>query len=526
MTENFEKIKILVENIQKLFLLRKYNLVISESQKAVKQYPNYSIFYNMEGLALTQVGKFNDAKVVLEKGYKIDSNDLAIINNLANVEKNMFNYGQAEKLYKLSISKKKDYFNSYVNYGNLKRDLNKFEDAIKLYKKALEFTQNIPEIYYSLAMAYQSLGNFVEAENYANKTIQINKKMTKADLLISRSKKYTLEDVHFNRMSKKLDNTNLSDIQRIDLYFALAKAYEDVGDIKKNFEYLEKGNELKRSNIKFDLNFEEKKFQSIEKNFLKIDRNKIKNENSQDKKIIFIVGMPRSGTTLTEQIVSAHSNVYGSGELPYLSKIINDEFTDNNILSESKIQKTLHDVNTLSQITEKYYSYLESYEISSKFITDKAPLNFMWIGFIKILFPNAKIIHCKRNSEDNCVSLYKNIFDGDLNFCYSQKELGNYYNLYSKLMKFWKDYFTDSFLDIEYEKLTTDTKVETKKILDYCNLKWEENCLDFSKNKTPIKTASVGQARNKIYQTSIKSSSKYKVYLNELFYLLQKKSPS
>ena len=183
-------------------------------------------------------------------------------------------------------------------------------------------------------------------------------------------------------------------------------------------------------------------------------------------------------------------------------------------------------MNTLSQITEKYYSYLESYEISSKFITDKAPLNFMWIGFIKILFPNAKIIHCKRNSEDNCVSLYKNIFDGDLNFCYSQKELGNYYNLYSKLMEFWKNYFTDSFLDIEYEKLTTDTKDETKKILDYCNLKWEENCLDFSKNKTPIKTASVGQARNKIYQTSIKSSSKYKVYLNELFYLLQKKSPS
>ena len=524
--DNFEKIKILVGNIQKLFLLRKYNLVISESQKAVKQHPNYSIFYNMEGLALTQVGKFDEAKIILEKGYKIDPNDLAIINNLANVEKNIFNYGQAEKLYKLSISKKKDYFNSYINYGNLKRDLNKFEDAIELYKKALEYKQNIPEIYYSLAMAFQSLGNFLEAENYANRTIKINKKMTKADLLISRSKKYTLKDEHFNTMSKKLDNTNLSDVQRIDLYFALAKAYEDMGDMNKNFEYLEKGNKLKRSSIKFDLNFEEKKFQSIERNFLKIDRKKIKNENSNTKKIIFIVGMPRSGTTLIEQIVSAHSNVYGSGELPYLSKIINNEFTDNNILSESKIKKCFDDLNLFSQIAEKYYSYLESYEIPSEFITDKAPLNFMWIGFIKILFPNSRIIHCKRDPEDNCVSLYKNVFDGNLNFCYSQKELANYYNLYSKLMKFWKNNFADTFLDIEYEKLITDTKNETKKILDYCNLAWEDNCLDFSNNKTPIKTASVGQARSKIYSTSIKSSSKYKMYLKDTFNLLQKKSPS
>ena len=153
-------------NIQRLFLLGKYNLVISESQKAIKKYPNYSIFYNMKGLTLTKIGKFYDAKTILEKGYKIDQNDLAIINNLANVEKNMFNYNQAEKLYNLSISKKKEYFNSYINYGNLKRDLNKFEEAIKLYKKALEYTQKIPEIYYSLAMAYQSLGNFKEAEDY------------------------------------------------------------------------------------------------------------------------------------------------------------------------------------------------------------------------------------------------------------------------------------------------------------------------------------------------------------------------
>ena len=201
---NIEKIKFLVKEIQNLFLVKRYNLIINETQKAIGKYPNYSIFYNLQGLALTQMGKLYDAKFILEKGYKINPDDLAIINNLANVYKNIFNFTEAEKLYKLCIFKKKDYFNSYVNYGNLNRDLNKFDEAIELYQKALDYSPQATEIYYSLAMAYQSLGNFEEAENFANKTINIDKKVTKADLLISRSKKYTSTDIHLIKMNEKL----------------------------------------------------------------------------------------------------------------------------------------------------------------------------------------------------------------------------------------------------------------------------------------------------------------------------------
>ena len=230
--------------------------------------------------------------------------------------------------------------------------------------------------------------------------------------------------------------------------------------------------------------------------------------------------MPRSGTTLIEQIVSAHSEVNGCGELPYLSKIINEEFTDNKDLSLTKIKEIINNPDKLSIISKRYYTFIDNYEISSKCITDKAPLNFIWIGFIKILFPDAKIIHCKRNAEDNCLSLYKNVFDGTLNFCYSQQELGSYYNLYLKLMNFWKDHSSESFFDVKYEDLIKNTKDETEKMLNYCGLEWEESCLDFSKNKTPIKTASVGQARNKIYSSSVKSSLKYKKHLRKLFSLI------
>ena len=514
---NIEEIKLLVKEIQNLFFGKKYNLIIQETQKNIKKYPNISIFYNLMGLALSNIGKFSDAKIVLEKGHKVNVNDLAIINNLANVNKSIFNYNDAEKLYKLSISKNKDYFNAYVNYANLKRDLNKFNEAIDLYKKALTFTDKVSAIYYSLSMAYQGLGKFKEAELYSKKAVDLNKKFTKADLLISRSRKYSSDDEHLIEMRDKLKSVDLDALEKADLYFALAKAHEDIGEIKNSFYYLKEGNKLKREFINFDINFEEKIFKDIKNFFNKINFNKFKRKNFNNKKIIFILGMPRSGTTLVEQIISAHTQVYGSGELPYLPTIINKFFIDNKTLSTSKINNTIDNEELLSKISNKYYSYLKNYQISEKFITDKAPLNFIWIGFIKIFFPNAKIIHCKRNSKDNCVSLYKNIFEGGINFCYTENELGKYYNLYSDLMEFWQNHSPDIFLNLEYEKLVTNPKNEIKKILDYCDLNWEENCLNFSNNKTPIKTASVGQARNSIYSTSMKSSKKYEVFLKDLF---------
>ena len=151
--------------------------------------------------------------------------------------------------------------------------------------------------------------------------------------------------------------------------------------------------------------------------------------------------MPRSGTSLVEQIVSSHSNVFGSGELPQLSKIVKDCLMDNDIISETKVNNLVNNDFIIAQLSESYYDYLKRFNSQEGFITDKAPLNFRWIGFIKILFPNAKIIHCTRDPKDNCFSLFKNYFEGGLNFSYNQKELATYYKLYLNLMSFWLELF-------------------------------------------------------------------------------------
>ena len=521
MTNNInEQPKIISQRLFNLFATANYNSVIVHCKKNIKKFPQYLVFYNLLGSAYMNIGKYSLAREIFSKALKMDPTNISIMNNLANSEKNLFHYNVAEQLFCKIINKKKDYLNAYVNYGNLKRDLNQFVESSKLYEKALEIDPKHPVVLYSLAMNYQALGNFKLSIEYAAKATEIDPTFTRADLLISKSKKYETNDNHLSNMHTKLNDLKLDDTQKYYLYFAIAKAYEDINDIEKCYNNLNIGNDLKKKSTNFNIQNQIKTFSDIKKIFSKIDLINFTKKNSNNKKIIFILGMPRSGTTLVEQIISSHSKVYGSGELPYLSQVVEDEFMENSELSINKFLTTLNNHSSNNNVYDKFFSYLKNYQIDQEFITDKAPLNFRWIGLIKIFFPSAKIIHCVREPKDNCLSLYKNLFEGNLNFCYNEKDLATYYNLYSDLMKFWKELFPQGFLDVQYESLIKDQNSEIKKIINYCNLEWEEQCLSFDKNKNPIKTVSLSQARRPIYNSSIKSYQKFELYLKELFSLV------
>ena len=227
--------------------------------------------------------------------------------------------------------------------------------------------------------------------------------------------------------------------------------------------------------------------------------------------------MPRSGTTLVEQIISSHSKVFGAGELPYLSKILSKNFFNKSELSKEKVRNILTENNEeIDRISNEYLDYIDKFNTKENNITDKAPLNFRWIGFIKVLFPNSKIIHCTRNPKDNCLSLFKNIFEGGLNFSYDQKTLGTFYNLYSDLMIFWNQKFSSFIHEANYEKILSNQLEESKKIIEFCGLDWEEECLNFHENKAPIKTMSTAQARKPLYKSSLNSYEKFSPYLETL----------
>ena len=215
-------------------------------------------------------------------------------------------------------------------------------------------------------------------------------------------------------------------------------------------------------------------------------------------KPIFILGMPRSGTSLVEQIISSHHKVYGAGELKSLNNII-ASLTKHNTFIESE---NLSEKNIFS-IREKYLESLANLNISENIITDKWPLNFKNIGFILSAFPEAKIVHLKRDTTATCWSIYKHYFsDSGNGWAYNLDDLAQFYNLYEDLMEFWHELYPNKIYDISYEDLTTNQEEETRKLLEYCDLEWDEDCLNFHTNNRAVETASSLQVREKMYRGS------------------------
>tara|TARA_Y100001970_G_scaffold258833_1_gene339165 strand:- start:9263 stop:10816 length:1554 start_codon:yes stop_codon:yes gene_type:complete len=512
------KNKTLSQNIQILlnqFNAKNYEEVISKGNILLKRNPEYVILYNIVGSAYQNKGEFENAKNNFKFGLKLDPKNIALMNNLAMSYKNLLQYDLAQELFNEVINLNNKYINAFINLGNLKRDLNQFNEAIELYEKALSISKENPIIYYSLALAHQGIGNFQKTIMYSKKVLEIKPDFTRADHLISQSTKYDSENEHYKTLKYKKDNLNLKDFERVDILFSLAKAEEDIGKIDYASKYLIEANKIKKKLINYNVNNEINLIKNIKKSFNQLNYKK-KNSSKENEKVIFILGLPRSGTSLVEQIITSHSQVFGAGELPIMSNIVKKNFIKNETKIDQNINEILKEEQLIDNLRNEYLNYIAYFKYNEKYITDKAPLNFRWIGFIKLMFPNAKIIHCTRDAKNNCLSMYKNLFEGGLNFTYDQEDLVKYYNNYYDLINFWKQMYPVSIFDISYENLISNKKEEIEKLLKFCDLTWEENCLSFHKNKTPIKTMSTAQARNPIYRTSLNSFEKYKNYLTIL----------
>jgi hypothetical protein len=275
---------------------------------------------------------------------------------------------------------------------------------------------------------------------------------------------------------------------------------------------LNEGNHLKKQEINYSLD-DSKNFHSIITTLFGLDQPVLKNpsKNASDIKPIFIVGMPRSGTSLVEQIISSHKDVHGAGELLNFRNILSP-ILDNH-LSENR--KSFLKKDFLS-IRQEYLDSLASLKTDEKIITDKMPMNFRLLGFILSAIPEAKIVHLKRDPIATCWSNYNHYFTAGNGFSFNQEDLAKFYNLYLEIMDLWHELFPNKIYDLCYEDLTMNQENETRNLLKYCDLKWDKNCLDFHKNKRGVLTASSAQVRKKIYQGSSEAWKQYEKYLEPL----------
>ena len=507
------------QRLKNLFTANEFPLAISGTKKLLKKFSNNSILINFLGCCYQQQDKLEEAKLKFITALQFDSNNIPAMNNLANTYKNLKEYDEAEEYYKKIIKRYPNYINAFVNYANMKRQFNDLDGALELLKKATLIDANNRNMIHSLTLVHQASGNFNEAKRNAEKLLKISNNDTEADKILSVDNKYSKEDVHLSNMEEKILNKDLNDKQKFNLHFALSKAYEDIFNYEKAFNHMQLGNKIKRKSLNYKIDSEIKLFKEIKEKFTNLNLKKSVNLNNTKDNLIFIVGMPRSGTTLVHQIISAHKKVYGAGEVDFLhSEIINQFFKQ----SDDRLKNNL--TTKIQNVSLAYSNNLKHYKFDEPYVIDKDPLNFMWIGFIKHIFPNSKIIHCNRNANDVCLSLYKNLFNG-LNWSYTEDEIAIFYNLYKDMMSFWHNKLPGFIYDIKYESLVSNQKVEIQKIIDFCGLPIDQNCYDFHNNKTPIKTASVSQARKSVYATSINLSDKYSTKLENLFKQIKKNGP-
>lgn len=511
---NIKYLKEELIKIEKLFNLKKFNQVITKSKKIIEKDPNQTPFRNYWGLSNLQLNKYILAEKIFLDGLKLNPNEISFLSNLSSIYRAQNNFIEAEKYIKKALDIDPGHFISLCNYGNLKGDLNQIIEAENLYLRAYKINKNSETLLTNLATTFQYTGKFEESKNIIK---EINLKFPNnfySHHLFSRIHKYEDDDPHQKLMLQKNNDLNTSNTNKIYLCFALTKSFLDQKNYEKASYYSKIANKLKhQSLINFDFNKEIKIFELIKRKFTDYNFNQTINKNLD--KMIFIVGLPRSGTTLLHQIIGAHSRVFGAGELTILSNFFNPLIKDDNffnILSDNNFSQSKRYKEIYNKISKKFKQF-----DNDKIIMDKLPTNFKWIGFIKIFFPNSKIIHCNRNLKDTALSIYNNMFEGEaLPWSYEENNLIAFINLYKDLLNFWRQKIPNFIYDCHYEELIDSPKDNIKKILEFCDLKFEENCINFHQTNSVIKTVSVNQARSSIYNKSINQSSYFETYFDFL----------
>ena len=400
--------------------------------------------------------------------------------------------------------------------GTAFSELNEIDEAKRLYDMSIKLDSTNIKIRKTVSTFYMSIGDLQKAIHEFNFIKNHNPLDGENHRLLSRSKKYLkLDDPHIKEMEILRSDPELNKEQRININFALGNIFENLKSYKKSAEYYELANNEQDSRLIYDSRKEEHISKLIIKNFnlKKIKQLQLNRKNNRQ---LFILGMPRSGTTLVEQILSSHPDVFGGGELPFIENYL--------LSNRGSIGLRMPEIliNPNQKTIEEFYNYynesLNQLDYKKKYITDKMPGNFKWIGLIKSAFPNSKIIHVTRNIKDNFFSIYKSYFANDTcTYAYNPKNIVNYFNIYTETMRIWGKLFNDEIYECKYESLVDDYESESKNILKFCNLDWNNNIKKYFNNKRKVLTVSSAQIREKIYNSSINSWVNYKDKLEPYF---------
>ena len=509
-------------------------LSIESYRKAIAIKPNYPDAHNNLGNVFLDLNQYDNAVEHFEWAVAYKPDFAEAFNNLGVANREIDQFDNAVKNFKRAIELNPQYTQAHLNLGNIFKDLGQRDSAAKCFEKAIANEPDNAQAHVNLGTAFKEEGQIKDAIKSFKKAIKINPNYGVAYFNLINMKGNKVDQKLIAKMLSLLSSSNLNQSDRINLCFALAYSYEALDKKSEFFKFLHEGNRLRKEELNYSLEDSQETIDFVKKTFSSVAliNKELPSYKPSKLRPIFIIGMPRSGSSLVEQIITSHSAVHGAGEIQYMRKILapivikyikNDpEFTPNlSGLKDSEIPKNKNSNNISNKdfllIRKQYLEVLSRFNVSENIITDKALMNYRFIGFILKAFPEAKIIHLKRDARAICWSIYKNNFhQKGIGFGNNMEDLANYYSSYCEMMTFWHKMFPNKIYDLNYENLTTNQEEETRSLLEYCELGWDENCLNFHTNKRAVKTASVLQVRKKMYQGSSEAWKKYEKNLEPL----------
>ena len=415
---------------------------------------------------------------------------------------------------------------AHILLGNLLTQLEAYDEARAAYGQALALDDKQMSAHLGLGQVLLELGQLDAAQASFQRASDIDPEDLSPHICMVQARKVTPDDPCLARLAVEVARADeLLESTAVPLHFALGKAYDDIKDYDRAFAHFSAACRMKRARLDYDPDQQDEIFRTICTFFSPETLQRLHGSGARSDLPIFVLGMPRSGTTLVETILASHPEVHGAGELRDLLTLAAKP------KEECRADGYPHSLRDLSledftQLGVRYVSGLRQRSTEARRITDKMPTNFLFLGLIHLMLPQAKIVHVRRNAADICLSTYSRLFSNSQYHTYDLREMGRYYAGYARLMAHWRTVLPPgTFLDLQYEELVADKEVQTRRLLDYCNLTWSDACLEPHKNERNIRTASITQVRQPVYASSVERWRGYEKHLQPLFEALGEHSP-
>jgi tetratricopeptide (TPR) repeat protein len=487
-------------------------------QRAIAARPDFAGVRNNLGIALVASWRFEEAVAQFLKAIAAEPNFAEAHSNLATALAALDLYEGAAAHYRQAVTIKPDFAAAHSNLGHTLVALNRPEDAVAASRRAIELTPDSADGYFALGHVLRMLGRLAQAREVLEKGLELSPARADLHRALADVKQFAPGDPQLAAMEKLVHGEALlAPPQRIELHFALAKAYTDIDEPQRAFAHLVAGNGLKRRQVVYDEAVTREGFRRIEAAFTPELLRQRQGMGDHSAVPIFVFGMPRSGTTLVEQIIASHPRAFGADERMDFSRAVGRLVTANGMPMFPDMIGSVT-APQLRALGAAYLAGLRAAAPDAERITDKWPANFIFAGLIHLALPNARLIHVSRDPLDTCLSCFARLFAGPhLSYAYDLGELGRYYRGYEKLMVHWRRVLPEGvMLDVRYEELIADFEPQARRIMAHCGLEWDERCLAFHATQRAVRSASASQVRQPLYARAVGRSRPYAAMLGPL----------